>query len=224
MNQHSFLARVYHMVGLFSKAADEVSQLATLKNLKPEDEATISVVTKSRIDSLRKSRRIIQVVEEREDTKGKVERVKALRAFKAHIEQQMEAFLKQFISNIDEVFLKCATSDPSKILFLKMKADFSRYLAEIDRIDNIEVQKAYSKAYDAAKSLTQTHPLRTGIALNYSVFYYEILKNREEALNIAQTAYDEAINTFKNLPAEEKDDAIEVINLINENIKNWKSG
>ena len=73
MNKHSFLARVYHTAGLTTMAADEVRKLAMCRDpLTPEDEATVSVVTKARIDSLRKARRIIMLVEEREDNKGKV--------------------------------------------------------------------------------------------------------------------------------------------------------
>ena len=38
-----------------------------------------------------------------------------------------------------------------------------------------------------------THPIRLGLALNFSVFYYEILNNPELACTLAKTAFDEAI-------------------------------
>ncbi|OHS93807.1 14-3-3 protein [Tritrichomonas foetus] len=223
MNLHSFLARVYHTAGLTTKAADEVSKLAvTRETLTPEDEATVSVVTKSRVDQLRRARRIICVVEEREENKGKVNRVIALRGFKSKIEEELAGLLTQFISSIDNAFLSHPTSEPSRILFLKMKADYCRYLAEIQRMQVQQVQAAYVAAYEAARtSLGPAHPLRTGIALNYSVFHYEIVGNKDAAIQIAKMAYEEGSNAAKSLPIDEKDDALEVIHLIQTNLKNW---
>ena len=223
MNKHSFLARVYHTAGLTAKAADEVKKLAYCRDpLTPEDEATVSVVTKARIDSLRKARRIIMLVEEREDNKGKVNRVIGLRTFKTRIEEELGTLLNDFIANIDGAFLAHPTSEPSKILFLKMKADYSRYLAEINRMNVQTVQAAYAAASEAARqALGPAHPLRTGIALNFSVFYYEILQNHDAAINIAKVAQDEAVSAAKVLPQEERDDAMEVINLISQNLKTW---
>lgn len=225
MNTHSFLARVYHTAGLETKAAKEVEKLAQLRDIKltPEDEATVSVVTKGRIDQLRRARRIIEVVEEREENKGKVNRVIALRGFKSKIEEELANLLNQFISSIDNAFLVNPTSEPARILFLKMKADYCRYLAEIKRMKVQDVQQAYVTAYDAAmSSLGPAHPLRTGIALNYSVFHYEILDNKDAAIQIAKIAYENGIQAAKSLPDEERDDALEVINLISTNLKNWQ--
>ena len=42
-------------------------------------------------------------------------------------------------------------------------------------------QKAYQEAFEIAKSKMQpTHPIRLGLALNFSVFYYEILNSPEK--------------------------------------------
>ena len=223
MNKHSFLARVYHTAGLTSKASDEVSKLAVVHGqLTPEDEATVSVVTKGRIDQLRRARRIICVVEEREENKGKVNRVIALRGFKSKIEEELAGLLNQYITSIDNAFLVHPTSESSRILFLKMKADYCRYLAEIQRMQVQLVRNAYIQAYDAARAtLPPAHPLRTGIALNYSVFHYEIAGNKAGAREIASQAYEEAMAAAKALPADEKEDAMEVINLIAINLKNW---
>lgn len=224
MNLHSFLARVYHTAGLETKAADEVIKLSSIRdiNLTPEDEATISVVTKGRVDQLRRARRIISVVIEREENKGKVNRVLALRSFKTKIEEELAGLLNQFINATDNSFLTHPTGEPARILFLKMKADYCRYLAEIERMQVSQVQQAYIAAYEAARnSLGAAHPLRTGIALNYSVFHYEIVGNKDAAMQIAKMAYDEGISAAKSLPEEEREDSMEVINLIATNIKNW---
>lgn len=48
-------------------------------------------------------------------------------------------------------------------------------------------QSAYKQAFDISKDEMQpTHPIRLGLALNYSVFFYEILNSPEEACQLAK--------------------------------------
>lgn len=48
-------------------------------------------------------------------------------------------------------------------------------------------QKAYQEAFDVAKEKMQpTHPIRLGLALNFSVFYYEILNAPDKACELAK--------------------------------------
>lgn len=50
-------------------------------------------------------------------------------------------------------------------------------------------QKAYQEAFDIAKGKMQpTHPIRLGLALNFSVFYYEILSSPDRACHLAKQA------------------------------------
>ena len=62
---------------------------------------------------------------------------------------------------------------------MKMKGDYYRYLAEVanaEKKDEVVQQshKSYDEATDVAQQLEPTHPVRLGLALNYSVFHYEI--------------------------------------------------
>lgn len=48
-------------------------------------------------------------------------------------------------------------------------------------------QVAYTEAYEIAKTqLATTHPVRLGLALNYSVFFYEISSSPDRACQLAQ--------------------------------------
>ena len=44
-----------------------------------------------------------------------------------------------------------------------------------------------------------THPIRLGLALNFSVFYYEILNSPERACHLAKQAFDDAIAELDSL-------------------------
>lgn len=51
-------------------------------------------------------------------------------------------------------------------------------------------QKAYQEAFDIAKSKMQsTHPIRLGLALNFSVFYYEIINSPARACHLAKQVF-----------------------------------
>lgn len=59
-------------------------------------------------------------------------------------------------------------------------------------------QKAYQEAFDISKSKMQpTHPIRLGLALNFSVFYYEIINSPSRACHLAkQVKNDEQKDTY----------------------------
>lgn len=48
-------------------------------------------------------------------------------------------------------------------------------------------EDAYKNAYDLAQDkMPSTHPIRLGLALNFSVFYYEIKLSQTEACDLAK--------------------------------------
>lgn len=85
------------------------------------------------------------------------------------------------------------------LLWPNRKGDYHRYLAEFatgtDRKDAAENSLvAYKAASDIAmEELPPTHPIRLGLALNFSVFYYEILNSADRACRLAKAAFDDAI-------------------------------
>ena len=79
------------------------------------------------------------------------------------------------------------------------KGDYHRYLAEFALGDKRKVSadkslEAYKAATEVATTdLAPTHPIRLGLALNFSVFYYEILNSPDQACHLAKQAFDDAI-------------------------------
>merc|ERR1712063_225985 len=83
---------------------------------------------------------------------------------------------------------------------------------------------AYSDAQTVAeKGLAVTHPIRLGLALNYSVFQYEVLQNPEEACKMARTAFEDAIAELDNVAEDSYKDSTLIMQLLRDNLTLWTS-
>ena len=73
-----------------------------------------------------------------------------------------------------------------------MKGDYYRYIGEYTEGEgNKKVAESALEAYDSAtelaeKDLKTTNPIRLGLALNFSVFYYEIMNKPSKACEMAK--------------------------------------
>jgi len=108
------------------------------------------------------------------------------------------------------------------------QADYYRYLAEFadgaaknDHSQNAET--AYKTATETAASLAPTHPIRLGLALNYSVFLYEVQAKSQEACDLAKQAFDDAIAELDTLDEESYKDSTLIMQLLRDNLTLWTS-
>ena len=110
-----------------------------------------------------------------------------------------------------------------------MKGDYFRYLSEVASGDNKQTtvsnsQQAYREAFEISKKEMQpTHPIRLGLALNFSVVYYEILNSPEKACSLAKTAFDEAIAELDTLNGESYKDSTLIMQLLMDHLTLWAS-
>jgi len=125
---------------------------------------------------------------------------------------------------------KKAEDAEAKVFYLKMKGDYNRYVAEYAQGElkqkvSDNALNAYKQASEAAKNLSHIHPISLGLALNFSVFYYEVMNDHNTACEVAKTTLDAA---NKELPQnvdeddEQYRDAMAIINLLKENLEMWK--
>ena len=130
---------------------------------------------------------------------------------------------------MDKHLIPKASNAESKVFYLKMKGDYFRYLAEVAVGDTRatvleDSQKAYQEAFEIAKSKMQpTHPIRLGLALNFSVFYYEILNSPDRACHLAKQAFDDAIAELDSLSEESYRDSTLIMQLLRDNLTLWTS-
>ncbi|XP_076938177.1 14-3-3-like protein D [Bidens hawaiensis] len=123
----------------------------------------------------------------------------------------------------------CGGSGEASVFYYKLKGDYYRYMAEFKSgNDKKEVADLSMKAYEAATvtaeaELPPTHPIRLGLALNFSVFYYEILNSAERACHLAKQAFDEAISELDTLNEESYKDSTLIMQLLRDNLTLWTS-
>merc|ERR1712039_117085 len=120
-------------------------------------------------------------------------------------------------------------SGESTVFYQKMKADYYRYIAEFTTGDqkgeaSENAKLAYEEAQKVAeKDLPVTHPIRLGLALNFSVFQYEVLSNPEEACKMARTAFEDAIAELDNVSEDSYKDSTLIMQLLRDNLTLWTS-
>merc|ERR1712113_942692 len=122
-----------------------------------------------------------------------------------------------------------ASTGVSKVFYQKMKADYFRYIAEFTAGDKKtkageNARVAYEEAQKVAeKDLAVTHPIRLGLALNFSVFQYEVLQNQDEACKMARTAFEDAIAELDNVQEDSYKDSTLIMQLLRDNLTLWTS-
>merc|ERR1712004_7094 len=103
-----------------------------------------------------------------------------------------------------------------------MGAEFSADDKKAKAAEN--ARQAYEEASKVAeKDLAVTHPIRLGLALNYSVFQYEVLSNPDEACKMARTAFEDAIAELDNVQEDSYKDATLIMQLLRDNLTLWTS-
>merc|ERR1711966_420494 len=82
---------------------------------------------------------------------------------------------------------------------------------------------AYEAAAETAKNLPSTNPIRLGLALNFSVFFYEICDQKQEASQLAKEAFDTAIDHLDTLGDDEYKDSTLIMQLLKDNLTLWNN-
>merc|ERR1712113_1059176 len=197
--------------------------------LSVEERNLLSVAYKNAVGSRRAAWRIITSVEQKEKTKGNEENAKHAKEYCVKVEQELQKICNTILSLLDANLIPKATSGESKVFYQKMKADYYRYIAEFTDGDKKSqaannAKLAYEEAQKVAeKDLVVTHPIRLGLALNFSVFQYEVLSNPDEACKMARTAFEDAIAELDNVQEDSYKDSTLIMQLLRDNLTLWTS-
>ncbi|XP_039022149.1 14-3-3-like protein, partial [Hibiscus syriacus] len=230
--EHVYLAKLAEQSERYDEMVqfmEKVSAYADNEQLSVEERNLLSVAYKNVIGSRRASWRIISSVEQKEESRGNEDHVAKIREYRSKIESEICSICDGILKLLDKRLIPSASSGDSKVFYLKMKGDYHRYLAEFktgaERKEDAEsTLNAYKSAQDIATAeLPPTHPILLGLALNFSVFYYEILNSPDRACNLAKKAFDEAIAELDTLGEESYKDSNLIMQLLRDNLTLWTS-
>merc|ERR1712083_743861 len=197
--------------------------------LSVEERNLLSVAYKNAVGSRRVAWRIITSVEQKETTKGNEEQAKYAKEYCKKVEAELQKICDTILKLLDENLIAKASGGESKVFYQKMKADYYRYIAEFTDGDAKSkaaenARQAHGEAQKVAeKDLAVTHPIRLGLALNFSVFQYEVLSNPDEACKMARTAFEDAIAELDNVAEESYKDSTLIMQLLRDNLTLWTS-
>merc|ERR1712001_329762 len=195
--------------------------------LSNEERNLLSVAYKNVVGARRSSWRVISSIEQK--TEGSERKQQMAKEYREKVETELRDICQDVLRLLDEYLIPKASNAESKVFYLKMKGDYFRYLAEVATGDARtavvdDSQKAYQDAYDISKQKMQpTHPIRLGLALNFSVFYYEILNSPEKACQLAKAAFDDAIAELDTLNEDSYKDSTLIMQLLRDNLTLWTS-
>merc|ERR1712100_446931 len=210
--------------------ADYMEKVGTTGDeLSIEERNLLSVAYKNAVGSRRAAWRIINSVEQKEKSKGNDENIKYAKEYCSKIEGELDKLCNTVLKVLDDNLITKSTSGESKVFYQKMKADYYRYIAEFSADDKKNsaaesARAAYAEAAAVAeKDLAVTHPIRLGLALNYSVFQYEVLGEPDEACKMARSAFEDAIAELDNVAEESYKDSTLIMQLLRDNLTLWSS-
>jgi len=192
-----------------------------------EERNLLSVAYKNVVGARRSSWRVISSIEQKTDQGDKKHGM--CTEYREKVEAELRKICDDVLVLLDKYLIEKSSQHESKVFYLKMKGDYYRYLAEValgdDRAEIMKnAQVSYKQAFDLANNeMPPTHPIRLGLALNYSVFYYEILNDPEQACNLAKTAFDDAIAELDTLSEESYKDSTLIMQLLRDNLTLWTS-
>jgi len=200
-----------------------------------EDRASLSSAYKNAVASRRQAR--MEILKLEKDKSTSVHNIPIYRGYRARIEQELRDKIEDVLNILQGEgggLIGAAADYRIQVFLYKMVGDYYRYFVEflIDPATNAFTDEgrekaqmalnAYSTATQvAADSLAPSDTTRLGLALNFSVFYYEHLKNPAEACRLARDAYEKAFTE-----AQQSQDANvrQIMQLMKENLDYWAAG
>jgi len=202
----------------------------TETDLSLEERNLLSVAYKNVVGARRASLRIIGSIESKEKEK-QGPNAPLVSAYKVKVEQELNTICKDILALLDNNLIgkaKEGNANEASVFYLKMKADYYRYLAEfaegtVKKEHAESANDAYKSATEQATKLAPTHPIRLGLALNYSVFLYEVQTKSTEACELAKKAFDDAIAELDTLDEESYKDSTLIMQLLRDNLTLWTS-
>ncbi|KAJ8290526.1 hypothetical protein GJAV_G00014030 [Gymnothorax javanicus] len=221
------LAKIAEQCERYEDMADFMKQAILLQQeLTDEERNLLSVAYKNVVGALRSAWRVLCCLEHRSE--GEEQNTHLIKQYREKIKGELTDVCEEVQSLLDKHLIKEDNEEmnpESNVFYLKMKGDYYRYLAEVcddakEVIDKSE--NAYDKAYVLSKEkLEPVNPVRLGLALNFSVYFYEIRNSPEKACQLAKEALDDGLAQLESVCENSGKDCTLIMQLLRDNLALW---
>ena len=201
------------------------------KDLLPQERELLTFGYISYINSQRHSLHICMAFETKEKKEYNSPILTYIRDYRRKIETELTENIKNITNSMDAILIKNAEENLTKIYYLKLKGDFCRYICEYEKSvererASVSGNKAYQDAMNLAKNMNIMNRLLLGLANNYSIFQYEVISERKNAMAIAEECLNKVDKEMPNFNMDKNDENYNIImNLIDnmkKNLKKWR--
>ena len=198
--------------------------------LTKNEQCLLSVCYKNFIDVSRGNLRALEAyLRDDELTSSRTKCIEYLQKRQQQIAEELKNYCNDLLDLVDTKLLPVAKDDESKAFYIKLKADYYRYLCEAlsDKEKEEASEKAdqqYKEAIELAnKNLKSFTPSSLGIFLNYCVYLCETAQKKDEAIALAKETYDKNYPLLEQNSEKSSDEARMILKLLEENINMWVS-
>lgn len=223
------LARVAESAKRFDDMADYMKERVDNGTaLNAEEREMFSAAFKNSLTIRRHAVRVAVSVAEQERQGGAEDKANLATGYKSKVENELSSICLKALDLLKGKLVPTAGDGEAKTFYLKMTGDYYRYMAEfavgdVRQRSAEDAKAAYTEGMaEAAASLPITHPVRMGLALNFSVFQHEVLGETQAAIATAKKALEDSRDFLPSLPEESKQDVILTCQLLDDNLSLWE--
>lgn len=223
------MAKLAETADRFDDMTEYIRRVAVMgTELSEQERSLLSVAYKNSVGAKRAAWRAVNQLEAREASKGH-HTLDLINRYRSKVEEELKAKCAEIVGILAEHLIPIASTDETKVFLYKMQGDYQRYLAEFSAAElrgkfAEDAHGSYKQASEiAVAKMRPADPIRLGLALNFSVFYYEIFSSPEKACQLAKAAFDDAISRLDDIPADVAKDSSTIMQLLRDNLQLWTS-
>ncbi|KAL3110831.1 hypothetical protein niasHT_014768 [Heterodera trifolii] len=212
----AYLVNVCKKAERYDDMVDAIKKLIKLDpNLSVEERIMFSIAYDAVTDARRSSWRALFPTEDE------------LCSYRVQVKSELMHLCQEVLTFINDLLFPKATDAEAKVFYLKMKADYHRHMAELvtddDRTGMFDLAKgAYEAAMDiATDQIAPIDPIRLGLANNFSMFHYEVLKSVDDAREVTKNAIDSANADILTFAGPLPEDVTNILSMMKDNMQLW---
>jgi 14-3-3 protein epsilon len=223
-----FLAKVADQAERYTDVLTFLNDIIAVNvNLSNDERNLLSAAYKALTWSRRNALRTVTAFLEDGNVKPFPERVSKLTELKNRLISELDGYCQDLILLIDSKLLSTASNATTKVFDEKLKADYYRYSVEFetddDRREGVDKAKAsYQSAMAIATAeLDKTDAAYLRLVLRYSVFLYEIIGQRREAIELADKSFRTAVDSLDSVEEGKYDERTLTLQLLKDKVQLW---